>query len=111
MKLKCKKIRGVEKSICTAEQKIAYNYAFANYINYDDEYKACTTEMTKSEILMQIRDCAIKDMTRREDMKKYNIDAVFVALNNGLKPYFDKFFIASDYSLIGEIFKVPYDII
>ncbi len=27
MKMKCKKIKCIDKSICTCEQKIAYNYA------------------------------------------------------------------------------------
>ena len=33
MKLKCKKIKGIEKTVCVAEQKIAYNYFFLNSPN------------------------------------------------------------------------------
>lgn len=111
MKFKCKKIKGIDKSVCTCEQKIAYNYAFASHISYGDKYKACKSEIQKSRFLTEVRGYIVDDILRNEDMKKYNIDVIFIALNNGLRVYFDKAFIASDYKKIGEVFAVPYEII
>lgn len=111
MKIKCKKLNGVEKSICTCEQKIAYNYAFSWCDTYKSRIKECATEMQKAEVLQDIIDFVTKDILRREDMKKYNIDAIIIAFRQGFKNYCNDFFIASNYNKIGEVFKIPYEII
>lgn len=111
MKIKCKKLNGVEKSICTCEQKIAYNYAFSWCDTYKRRTKDCTTEIQKAEVFRDIIDTITKDILRREDMKKYNIDAIIIAFRQGFKNYCNDFFIASNYSKIGEVFKIPYEII
>lgn len=111
MKIKCKKINGIDKNICTCEQKIAYNYAFARSETYKRRIAECTTEIQKSEVLQDIIDCIIKDISRREDMQKYNADAIVIAFRNGFKSYCEKFFIASNYEQIGKVFAIPYEII
>jgi hypothetical protein len=107
--MKCKKIKGIEKSVCTAEQKIAYNYAFQWYdigkkILNDEN----TTEANKSESMHYIEDCIIKSIKKYEIDKKYNIDAIMVAFRQGFKDYCKNFFIANDYETIGKYFTIPY---
>ena len=111
MKLKCKKIYGVEKSVCTYEQKIAYNYAFSWYDIYKMACKKCSTEMQKSDVLQDIIKKVVADINSREEMKKYNIDAIIIAFRQGFNNYCNDFFIAFDYKKIGEVFKIPYEII
>ena len=117
MKLKCKKINGVEKSICTAEQKIAYNYAFSlsdvykrRIKEYIKKYGFKPTEISKNELYFEIENIIIKDIKNRDDMKKYNIDAIIIAFRNGFVNYCNNFFIATDYEMIGKCFTIPYDI-
>lgn len=111
MKIKCKKLNGVEKSICTCEQKIAYNYAFSWCYTYKRRTKECTTAIQKAEVLQDIIDFVTKDILRREDMKKYNPDAIIIAFRQGFVDYCNNFFIASNYEKIGSVFCIPYDII
>ena len=112
MKFKCKKIKGIEKSICTCEQKIAYNYAFQWYdIGKKVLEDTSTTEANKSESMHYIEDCVIKSIKQNGIDKKYNIDAVIVAFRQGFREYCKNFFIANDYGKIGKYFKIPYEII
>ena len=54
MIIKCKKIKNVDKYVCTAEQKIAYNYAFS-YIEFGKKIlKADTAEINKTDGFFQI---------------------------------------------------------
>ena len=73
MKIKCKKLNNVEKSTCTCEQKIAYNYAFSWRYTYERRIKECTTAMQKADVLQDIIDFITSDILRREEMKKYII--------------------------------------
>lgn len=111
MKIKCKKINGLEKTVCTAEQKIAYNYAFSWCDVYKRKIKECTTAIQKADVLQDIIDFITADLLRREDMKKYNIDAIIIAFRQGFPEYTENFFIATDYIKIGKVFKIPYEII
>lgn len=111
MKMKCKKIAGVEKSICTCEQKIAYNYAFSWVEVYNRRCQECETEIQKNEVLQDIIDFIISDISRNETMKKYNVDAIITAFRNGFTNYCKNFFIASDYETIGKVFIIPYEIV
>lgn len=111
MKIKCKKLNGVEKSICTCEQKIAYNYAFSWCDTYKRRTKDCITEIQRKEALQDIIDFITSDILRREDIKKYNPDAIIIAFRQGFVDYCNNFFIASSYEKIGSVFKIPYEII
>ena len=110
MKLKCRKINNVDKSICTAEQKIAYNYAFS-YAEFGKKIlKTDTAEINKSDGFFQIENLVVNDIKNRDDMKKYNIDAIIIAFRNGFRKYCEKSFVASDYETIGKCFEIPYSI-
>lgn len=111
MKIKCKKINGLEKTVCTAEQKIAYNYAFSWCDTYKRRVKECATAIQKADVLQDIIDFIISDISHRANMKKYNIDAIIIAFRQGFPEYTEKFFIATDYERIGKVFKIPYEII
>lgn len=109
--MKCKKIKGIEKSVCTAEQKIAYNYAFQWYdIGKKFLNDENTTEANKSESMHYIEDCVIKSIKNQGIDKKYNIDAIIIAFRQGFRKYCDNFFIANDYETIGKYFAIPYEI-
>lgn len=110
MKIKCRKINGVNKNVCTCEQKIAYNYAFSWRDTYKRKSAECFTAIQKDEVFHDIIDFVIRDVTQRPDMKKYNVDAIIIAFTQGFMNYVDNFFIASDYEKIGKVFCIPYEI-
>lgn len=115
MKMKCKKIRNVEKSVCTAEQKIAYNLAFRAHITFGDKFRQAVknneTSMNLKDYIIQCRDFEMKQWKNNPNYSKYNEDAIFCALNAGLYQYMEKPFIASDYETIGKCFKLVYDVV
>jgi len=110
MKLQYHKIPKIETSVCTAEQMIAYNLAFRADISFGAEFKKLETEVTKSQTIAEIIKMSIKNYQSAYDYKKdkYNIDAIFCALNAGLQKYLEKPFIASDYETIGKTFTANY---
>lgn len=111
MKLKCRKIRNVEKSVCTAEQKIAYNYAFSWYETGKNIVKADTFKYIKCKAMSEIERLVTEDILNKEEMKKYNIDAIIIAFRNGFWKYCKDFFIATNYEAIGKCFAIPYEVI
>ena len=111
MKMKCKKIRGIDKNICTCEQKIAYNYAFAWVNTYERRIKELTNQADKCIVFQHIVDFITKDIMTRDDMKQYNPDAIITAFRNGFINYYNNYFIATNYEKIGEVFSIPYEII
>lgn len=111
MKLKCRKIPGIEKSICTAEQKIAYNYAFSCYELGKKILSQDLPEFVKSEYFNDITLKVIKNIQNNPELSKYNIDCIIVAFRQGFKKYCTNYFIATNYTQIGKCFAIPYDII
>lgn len=112
MKIKVHKMKGVDKSFCCAEQKIAYNYAFMYYdcglkiINSDAAY------IVKSDALFEIEKWVLDSLKRNGTDKKYNIDAIMIAFRQGFKNYCKcKYHIFTSHKQVAEIFKIPYDII
>lgn len=112
MKLVYHKIKGIDKSICTAEQKIAYEIAFRLHISYQDRWN----ELRSRKVAESVMSHAISDLIgegmgmfdRSKWSARMNKDAVFCALNAGLKNYLDKFFIATSYEQIGLAFPASY---
>lgn len=105
------KISGVEKAICSAEQKIAYNLAFDCHISYQEEFDRVKAEGTESAIDAGINTMIQKSIKRVLDnpnMKRYDVDAIAHALHAGLRAYMGKPFIATYYSRIGEAFPILY---
>lgn len=112
MKIKCHKIRNIDKSICTCEQKIAYNYAFNWHFSFTralENYNL--TEVQKSEAIQDIINSVIRSIKEQGIDKKYNIDAIIIAFRQGFENYCNNFFIANDYETIGKVFTIPYEII
>lgn len=107
LQLKLHKIRNIDKSICTCEQKIAYNLAFYHASSFKEKYQQLPTEAARSDALHKIRDFCIGCWKHSRDYTdKYNIDGIFVALNTGLNEYLMHPFIATTYEQIGKCFKI-----
>lgn len=108
--MKYHKIHGVEKSICTCEQKIAYNLAFRAHINYGDEFKQLPTAAAKSSAVADIVHFYINAWKRDGGaaVDRYDIDSIFCALNAGLWGYLERPFIAASYEQIGAAFPAHY---
>lgn len=95
------KIRGIEKTICTAEQKIAYNYASADY----------DWAMRSDMELWQYLDNVANRIKADEKMKKYDIDAIIHCLRNGFIDFCkSKYHILTSYEEIGNMFPSLYPV-
>lgn len=108
--MKYHKIKNVEKSVCTCEQKIAYNVAFSNYDLFQKQYKAQVVQIHKSDIAFEFVNFCMRQIMRNESIaKKYNIDAIQCALNAGAENYLSaKYHILSSYEEIGKMFPSYY---
>lgn len=112
--MKYHKIRNVPMDVCTAEQKLAYNVAFRCHISFGDKIRSVIDagypEMDIADLVFQARDIMLNFL--REDLekhnKKYDIDAVFCALNAGLRAYIEHPHIYSNYEDIGKAFPAYY---
>lgn len=102
------KIRNVPLSVCTAEQKIAYNLAFANWDVFKKEYERMPCEFQKSEVIHTAIKFMIEQYTRTYTDTRYDVDMIFSALNAGLKTYVKGFPILYSYEQIGETFPALY---
>lgn len=96
--MKCKKIRGVAKDICTAEQKIAYNFAFAERINSNDGKRYGIDDI-------------ISDVRRRvendEEFQGFNREAIMTAFLNGIEDYMKlDAYLARNYEEVGKMFPL-----
>lgn len=112
MSIKYHKIRTVDKSICTAEQKIAYELAFRLHISYQDSWNAMksrsVSEMCLSNAINDLIGEATTMFQRSEWATKFDIDGTICALRAGLRNYLDGFFIATSYEQIGKAFPAHY---
>lgn len=108
MNIKYHKIPGVEKTVCTAEQKIAYNLAFAD--------GDILLRLVNDGKVKNARE-AVETIFRLHDMenitKKYDIDGVFSALLAGIEKYIKNYaerhdFLFTSYEQIGEAFPALY---
>jgi hypothetical protein len=110
--MKYHKIPNVDKSVCTAEQMIAYNIAFRLHISYADEFQ-------KINFVNRGGARAYCANLAREGLKEYRMsysykpgrydeDAIFSALLAGLYNYLSDFHIFSNYEDIGRAFPAHY---
>lgn len=118
MKMQYHKIRNVEKSICTAEQMIAYNIA-SDYIKSDFEYlfekvkkQYPQLELEAEEIItscgMDLIHKWISYYKKHYSNTKYNIDAIQCCLNAGLREYLLHPQIFTSYEAVGKAFPAHY---
>lgn len=110
--MKYHKIQNVEKSVCTAEQMIAYNIAFRLHISYADEFKKVNA-VNQGEARADCVDLAREGlkwyrMSYSYNPGKYDEDAIFSALLAGLYDYLSNFRIFSSYEDIGKAFPAHY---
>ena len=95
-----RKIPNVEKDICTAEQMIAYNFAF-RYRDFDGNAELID--------LIQVVVNDIKSNTKM--MKRYDIDSIIHCFRNGYIEYRKNYpAILSDYKTIGKVFYSLYPV-
>ena len=95
-----RKIPNVEKDICTAEQKIAYNFAF-RYRDFDGQKELFD--------LLQVIVAEIK--SNEKMMQRYDIDSIIHCLRNGYIDYRRNYpAIITDYKTIGKIFYSLYPV-
>lgn len=112
MIMKVKKIKGIEKNVCFAEQKIAYNYAFKWHEIMKKIYNSNNSQFIKSEEYQKIIDSIINSITYNGIDKKYNIDAIIHCFRNGIEKYitYNTSGILTSYNDIGNIFTCSYPI-
>lgn len=98
--MKYHKIRNVDLTVCTAEQKIAYNLAW-QYRDYVLSGKFSSYAEAAQEL---------SNIYKRTEKKpgQYDIDSIFCALNAGLEEYCKRPFIACSYSEVGKAFPAHY---
>ena len=113
--MKYHKIRGVEMSVCTAEQKIAYNLAFRADLQNGERFRECLPLVTFAEakscslkIARKVFDEYEKSYDRKRNPGKYSDAAIFGALIAGMYDFLCKPFIATDYKRIGQMFPARY---
>lgn len=107
-----KKIKCIEKNVCFAEQKIAYNYAFQWHETLKNIYYSNYAKFIKSKEYQKIIDSIIASIKNNGIDKKYNIDAIIHCFRNGIENYitFNKSGILINYNDIGKIFTCSYPI-
>lgn len=112
--MKYHKILNVAMDVCTAEQMVAYNIAFAVHINYQDKYdkakaisSICADDIVRDIILMEVQNFK-KGMEEGRYKKSFDLDAIQACLNAGIADYLDKPFIATLYEQVGKAFPAHY---
>lgn len=108
--MKYHKIRNVPLEVCTCEQKIAYNVAFSNYDMFSREYKSQLVQIHKTDIVFDFVQFCIRQIMRNKNItEKYNIDAIYCALNAGAENYLStNCHVLTSYKKIGEMFPALY---
>lgn len=112
MKMKYHKISKIPLTVCTAEQKIAYNIAFRLHITYQEKFNMIKTAspFNVPSIIRELIERGLKEYQNSFDYKpdQYNLDAIFSALHAGLEKYLTSPFIAKDFEQIGKAFPAHY---
>lgn len=99
--MKFHRINGIEKSVCTAEQKIAYNFALADY----------SWVMRSNMELWQYLDSVTGRLQENKSLLKYDIDAIIHCLRQGFIDYCKSgSHVLSSYEDIGKMFPSLYPV-
>lgn len=101
--MKTRKIKGVSKKECCAEQKIAYNFAFAHR-DFLQNARQCNDKAVYEKTLKAVE----KMILNNSDIRKYNIDAVLYFFYAGIEKYIDVegSGIFTSYEQIGKVFSL-----
>lgn len=97
-------------AICTAEQKIAYNLAFAWGECLSKAYKKAPTRLQKSDAVREgVLQCVAQWRRDYSTNSRFDIDSIFCALSAGLENYLQKGCpILWSYAEIGAMFPALY---
>lgn len=103
------KIYHINKTVCTAEQKIAYNYGFSYYDIFEKIKKNNNIQSVETETNKLI-DLIAKNMEQDNKINKYNIDAIVYCLRYSITNNIYHGQVFTNYSDIGKSFPLLYDI-
>ena len=106
--MKLHKICNVDLKECSAEQKIAYNIAFRCEISGGSEFRKllATDPKGAAELCTKLRDIHMDAWDRDPGSRRYDREAIYTALDNGLHAYLENHFIATRYEQIGKAFPL-----
>lgn len=107
MKLKYHKIRGVDKTVCTVEQRLAYELAFRARINYSTAWEKLPTATAKHTAVTEIITRQTKILVN-ECHRVFDLDGTISALHAGIYEYMENPFIATSLEQIGKAFPAYY---
>ena len=108
--MKMHKIRNIDKSVCTAEQKIAYNYAFMWRKTLKKIHDSDAMQVVKHQAYQDVINSVIRGIKEQSIDKRYNIDAIVHCFRNGIENYINGYSILTSYEEIGKTFSCLYDI-
>lgn len=114
--LKYHKIQGVDKAVCTAEQKIAYNAVWntcSGHIRDEWKAKAPTAPVfVQDEFIAEAVKLTMNNLRYSYEYdnisKRYDVDAIFCAINGGMRNYLNGDCILTSYEAIGNTFPANY---
>lgn len=107
--MKYHKIRNIPLTVCTAEQKIAYNLAFSNGHIFKKEFDRMPCAFQKNGVVTAAVKFCMKIWDNNENASKYDIDSIFCALNAGMEDYIkNNCPIYASYEDIGMAFPAHY---
>ena len=107
--MKYHKIRNIPLDICTCEQKIAYNLAFSHAHIFRKAYNLSPMQFQKCEVIHEAVKFCMKMWNYNENTYKYDMDAIFCALNAGMEDYIvNNCPIIASYEDIGKMFPANY---
>ena len=82
-------IGGVKKTICTAEQKIAYNLAWSYKDILLPNFKKCTWGFQKNGFVREAVRYLTEQFEKNYPLSKFDIDAIYCCLGAGLEEYYN----------------------
>lgn len=102
-------IGGVKKTICTAEQKIAYNLAWSYKDILLPKFQKCSCNFQRSGFVRDAVRYLTEQYKKNYPLSKYDIDSIYCCLGAGLEEYYNKGgAILWNYEDIGSAFPALY---
>ena len=102
-------IGGVKKTICTAEQKIAYNLAWSYKDILLPNFQKCSCNFQKSGLVRDSVRYLTEQYKKNYPLSKFDIDSIYCCLGAGLEEYYNNGGkILWSYEDIGSVFPALY---